>query len=149
MPRELKHIQAPIYEDGEVVFQVDKKLQSLIQHYWDHGIETFNSCENNVRDTCWIQYLLEDWMFINETAFQLKSRGLSDFIVEKCEVLLLNADDGHPDENDDYWIEGENLIWTASVRFPRKLLPEFETLIRAHFAILSSIDEQNLSKPND
>jgi hypothetical protein len=58
-------------------------------------------------------------------------RELYDFIEEECEVLLLSRDDGQPDENDEYWIEGENLIWTASVRFPKQYLKAFEQYVRS------------------
>lgn len=67
---EENHKQAPIMYEGEVIFTVDEKLQSLIQFQWDNGINTYNSCEDNVRGTTWIQYELEDWMVINEIAFR-------------------------------------------------------------------------------
>ena len=38
----LKHKQAPITYEGEEVFSVDDKLQSLIQFFVDKGVETFN-----------------------------------------------------------------------------------------------------------
>lgn len=133
-----EHKQAPIMDDGEVIFSVDEKLQSLIQFYWDHGVETFNSCEDNGRDTCWIEYALEDWMAICETAFRSEQRELHEFIQDACLVELLFTDDGHPDDDDDeYWIEGENLIWSASVRFPKELLPDFESMIRDLFSNLT------------
>lgn len=131
-----EHKQTPILEDGEVVFSVDEKLQSLIQFYWDNGIQTFNSCQDNVRGTCWIEYELSDWLEISEISFRSSTQELYRFIVEQCEVLLLSDDDGEPDGNDEYWLEGTDLIWSASVRFPKKLLPAFETLIRSTFAEL-------------
>lgn len=143
MASDAKHKQAPILDEGEVIFHVDKKLQSLIQFYWDHGIETFNSCEDNVKGTCWIEYALEDWMVIIESAFREGSRGLCEFIEEECEVLLLNNDDGHADENDEYWIEGENLVWSASVRFAKQLIPKFEALVRAHIQTLKESQRQS------
>jgi hypothetical protein len=126
----LEHKQAPITYEGEVIFTVDEKLKSLIQFFVDKGIETFNSCEDNTNGNAWIAFELEDWMFINEIAFSNESRDLNDFIEEQCEVLLLSGDDGEPGENEEYWIEGENLIWSASVRFPKELLEDFEQLIR-------------------
>lgn len=134
----VQHRQAPITDDGEVIFSVDKKLQTLIQFYWDHGIETFNSCQDNVGNKCWIQYELTDWMFISEISFKSESQELYRFIEEQCEVLLLSRDDGHLDENDEYWIEGDELIWSASVRFSKELLPDFEKLVRAAFSELKS-----------
>jgi len=126
----LEHKQAPITYEGEIIFTVDEKLQSLVQFFVDKGIETFNSCEDNTNGNAWIQFELEDWMFVNEIAFRSESRDLNDFIEEQCEVLLLSGDDGEPDETGEYWMEGENLIWGASVRFPKDLLKEFEQLIR-------------------
>ena len=126
-----RHKQAPIRVEGKVRFSVDKKLQALIQFLWDNDFGTFNSCEDNVEGTCWIEYMLSDWMKISEIAFRTKSQDLYRFIEAKCDVVLLSQDDGHPDENDEYWIQGDNLIWSASVRFPKKLLPAFEKLIRA------------------
>jgi hypothetical protein len=133
VPMSVKHRQAPITEDGGVIFSVDKKLQSLIQFYWDHGIDTFNSCQDNTGNTCWIQYALTDWMWMSEISFQTDSKALYRFIEEECKVLLLSSDDGHLDENDDCWIEGDELIWSASVRFKKSLLPKFEEIIRATF----------------
>lgn len=128
---ETGHKQAPIIVEGEVEFYVDERLQSLIQYLWDKNILTFNSCEDNVRGTTWIEYALVDWIEIEEIAFRSGTRELYEFIQEECEVKLLSCDDGHPDENDDYWIEGENLIWTASVRFPKEYLETFEQYVRA------------------
>ena len=127
---EENHKQAPILHEGEVIFTVDEKLQSLIQFLCDKNILTFNSCEHNVMGTTWIQYSLFDWMELEEIAFKSETRDLYDFIQEACEVLVLSCDDGHPDENDEYWIEGENLIWSASVRFPKEYLETFELLMR-------------------
>jgi len=127
---ETRHKQVPILVDGEVEFYVDEKLQSLIQFLWDKNIFTFNSCEDNVMDTTWIQYSLFDWMELEEIAFKSETRELYDFIQEECEVLLLSRDDGHPDDDDEYWIEGEDLIWTASVRFPKEYLNTFEQYLR-------------------
>lgn len=134
----LEHKQTPIVDDGEVIFSVDEKLQSLIQFYWDHEIDTLNSCEDNVGDTCWIEYALKDWMFICDLAFHSDERELYEFVQELCDVRLLSFDDGQPDEKDEFWIEGENLVWTASVRFPKELLPDFEALVRALFAGLKA-----------
>lgn len=126
----LEHKQAPITYEGEIIFTVDEKLQSLIQFFVYKGIETFNSCEDNTNGNAWIAFELEDWMFINEIAFRSEPRDLYAFIEEQCEVELRSQDDGEPDENDEYWIEGEHLIWGASVRFPKELLDDFEQLIR-------------------
>lgn len=126
-----EHKQAPIIVDGEVAFSVDEKLQSLIQFLWDKGIFTFNSCQDNVRDTCWIEYDLADWLEMSEISFRSESQSLYQFIEDECEVLLLSTDDGDMDENDEYWLPGENLIWSASVRFHKKLIPVFEEIIRA------------------
>lgn len=135
MPLKNEHKQVPIIVDGEALFSVDEKLQSLIQFYFDNDILTFNSCQHNVRKTCWIEYELTDWMYITEMAFRSEPRDLHQFIEEECDVNLLSHDDGHPDENDDnYWIEGEELVWSASVRFPKELLPTFESLVRTTFA---------------
>lgn len=134
----VQHSQAPIINDGEVIFSVDKKLQSLIQFYFDHGIQTFNSCENNVENTCWIAYELSDWMFLTEISFASETQELYQFIEEQCKVLLLSQDNGHLDENEEHWIEGDELIWSASVRFSNALISDFEKIVRATFAELKS-----------
>lgn len=54
------HKQAPIIVDGEVLFSVDVKLQKLIQFLWNKRFITFNSCQDNVRDNCWIEFDLVD-----------------------------------------------------------------------------------------
>ncbi len=130
----MEHKQAPITYEGEVIFEVDEKLQSLIQFLFDNGYETFNSCEDNVEDTTWIQYGLDHWKLINEIAFRSRPHDLYDFIEEHCFVELRSRDDGHPDEDDEYWIEGNSIHWTASVRFPKEFLELFEQLIRAALA---------------
>lgn len=126
----LEHKQAPIIHEGEALFEVDEKLQSLIQFFFDNEVTTFNSYQDNVRGTAWIEYELFSWMELVTAAFNDEARELHEFIEEHCEVLLRSCDDGEPDENDEYWIEGDELIWSASVRFNRKLLPKFETLVR-------------------
>ncbi len=135
---ELEHKQAPIKFEGEIIFSVDKKLQKLIQFFFDNGIVTFNSCEDNVEGTCWIEYDLDDWIAMSEISFRSESQDLYRFIEEECDVKLHSSDDGHPDESDEEWIEGDDLIWTASVRFPKERLRAFEKLIRATFAEIHS-----------
>ena len=136
-----EHKQAPIYADGEVIFSVDEKLQTLIQYLNDNDIYTYNSCEGNVNDTCWIEYYLGSWLEITEMAFRTQSQELYRFIEDACKVLLLSTDDGMLDENDEYWIEGENLIWSASVRFSKELLPDFEALVKS-----TLIDKQKVAQ---
>ena len=128
---EKEHKQSPIYVDDELVFTVDEKLQSLIQFLTDNEIITFNSCQDNVQGSCWIEYSLRDWLELSEISFQSEAKELVQFIEDECEVLLLSCDDGCPGKNNKYWITGENLIWSASVRFHKKLIPEFEEIIRA------------------
>jgi len=125
------HQQAPIYVDDELVFTVDEKLQSLIQFLVDNFFITFNSCQDNIQDKCWIEFNLSDWLELSEISFQSDAKSLVQFIEDECEVLLLSCDDGCPSKNNEYWITGEKLIWSASVRFHKKLIPEFEKIIRA------------------
>lgn len=80
-----------------------------------------------------------DWIEMSELSFRSESQDLYRFIEESCNVELLSHDDGQPDEKDEYWIEGENLIWSASVRFPRKFLSKFEKLVRATFVEAESV----------
>jgi hypothetical protein len=127
---EKEHKQSPIYVDDELVFTVDESLQSLIQFLTDFDFITFNSCQDNIQDTCWIEFYLSDWLQLSEISFQSETKSLVQFIEDECEVLLLSCDDGCPDKNDEYWITGENLIWSASVRFNKKLIPDFEEIIR-------------------
>lgn len=136
-----KHEQVPILDDGEVVFHVDVKLQSLMQFFWDAGIQTFNSCQDNVRGMCWIQFDLTDWMMLSDISFKAAEQAFYRFIEEHCEVLLLSRDDGQPDENDEYWIEGEELIWSASVRFPKKLILQFEAIVVSTLASMPTDED--------
>ncbi len=138
----MEHNQAPITFEDKEIFTVDEKLQSLIQFLWDKDFSTFSSCEDNAAGETWIEYAMEDWIAITEIAFRSKMRDLYDFIETECDVLLLSSDDGQPDDNDEYWIEGENLIWSASVRFGKENLELFEKLIRA---VLEEIPEVNES----
>ena len=133
-----QHRQAPIIVDGEVAFSVDKKLQSLIQFLWDNGLRTVNSCEDNVEGTCWIQYHLDDWQFVSEIAFRREPQDLYRFIEEDCFAEVRSRDDGYLLEEADEYIEGTALIWTASVRFPKELLPTFEKLVRTTLGTLKS-----------
>ena len=129
----LEHRQVPITEDGKEIFKVDEKLQSLIQFLNDQELYTYNSCQDNVEDTVWIQYDLGSWIHITTIAYDNKAYELLEFIQEICLIELTFQDDGRPDKNDEYWLPGENLIWGTSVRFPKELLPEFEQLIRDLF----------------
>lgn len=124
-----EHPQMPICAGDEVIFTVDEELQTLIQYLFDRGVVTFNSCQDNVNNTCWIQYDLFDWMTLSDLAFNSSCRDLYEFIETACDVRLLSFDDGDLDEDNDEWIEGENLIWSASVRFDRDSFPDFERMI--------------------
>ena len=130
MNSSLVHRQMPIIENGEEIFKVDEDLQSLMQFFCDQNIITYNSCQDNSGKRIWVEYDLESWIYIKTLAYKSESYELVQFIDEICQIELLSCDDGHPDENDEHWIPGENLIWSASVRFPRNFLPEFEALIR-------------------
>jgi hypothetical protein len=144
-----EHKQAPIIEDGEVAFSVDEQLQPLVQFLVDKGVMTFNSCQDNVGGTCWVEFALWDWMTITEVAFG-EARDLYQFIEEQREVKLHAFDDGHPDDNDEEWIDGDTLIWSASVRFQKYLLPAFEELMRQALAdrpLLHAEDDGGGSTP--
>ena len=141
---ELEHKQAPIMYEGEAIFSVDKKLQKLIQLFVDNGIVTFNSCEDNVGGACWIEFELGDWLDLTEFSFRSEKQGLYRFIQDECDLNLTSQDDGHPDEKDEYWIEGEELIWGASVRFAKELLPTFTKHIRATLADIRSKPEDEV-----
>lgn len=75
---DLKHKQAPIFEEGEVIFHVDEKLQSLMQFFWDTGIQTLNSCQDNVRGTCWIEFEMTDWMMLSDISFKSAEQTFTD-----------------------------------------------------------------------
>lgn len=128
-----EHKQAPIYDNGEVVFTVDEKLQGLLQYFFDSDICTFNSCQDNVGGTVWIEFLLYDWLEIIEAAYtqhRTNNHEFYYFAEENCDVRLHAQDDGCLDEDKDEWIEGEELIWNASVRFPGEFLEQFDDLIK-------------------
>jgi len=128
---EHKHPQTPIYFEGDVIFTVDEQLQGLMQYLFDNRVTTFNSCQNNIEDKVWIELSLFDWLIITENAYkQRRTNNFYYFSEDECEVKLLSGDDGQLDEANNEWIEGDNVIWSASVRFPRTLLSEFEALIR-------------------
>ena len=109
--------------------QIDKGLEDLMATLWCQGITTYNSCiENTLNEngevTTWLEVELNDWQKLVSRAFHT-DKDLYYWIEEFCKVELLCTDDGMPDpEDDDQWIEGDYLVWSASVRFPRKLLDQ-------------------------
>jgi len=145
MNSSLVHRQVPIMENGEEVFKVDEHLQGLLQFFCDQNIITYNSCQDNSGKRVWVEYDLESWIYIKTLAYKTKQYELTHFIDEICQIDLLSCDDGCSDENDEYWIPGEDLIWSASVRFPKEFLPEFEALIRELF---DSVDLMNKNLKN-
>lgn len=142
MNSNLIHKQVPIIENGEEIFKVDEHLQSLMQFFCDKNIITYNSCQDNSGKRIWVEYDLESWIYIKTIAYKSESYELTQFIDEICQTDLLSCDDGHPDDNDEYWIPGKNLIWSASVRFPREFLPEFEALVRDLFDSITIASEK-------
>ncbi len=127
----IEHKQAPIMQDGEVVFTVDEKLQSLVQYLLDNGFETYHSCEDDIDGMTFVEYAIDDWIAITEIAFRNSNRELYEFILDQCDVLLQPFDDGFPDDGNERWVEGDNLVWIASVTFPSEHLPHFEKLVRS------------------
>lgn len=134
--RKKKHKQVPILDrDGDPVFDVDQGIHALIQYLYNKGIKTYNSCEDNFHkesnspEITWIQFSLDAWMGITSMAFHGNSHELFEFMNLACQVDLLSFDDSYIDENDEYW-EENNLLWTASVRFDREHLTNFEALLR-------------------
>ena len=69
-------------------------------------------------------------MRVTTAAFHSKARDLYNFIEDECQIFLLVTDDGQPDENEEDLLEGDELIWAASVTFPKERLVEFEGLLR-------------------
>jgi hypothetical protein len=137
---EYHHKQAPIIKDGELVFEVDEKLQSTIQLLLDNWIATFNSCQDNIHGTCWIEFELGGWKYLVNTSFQSPEQLLYTYIEDQCEVKLDFCDSGHfESEDEDVWIEGDELYWSASVRFPKEDIPIFESLLKTTI-LLDRID---------
>jgi hypothetical protein len=125
------HKKAQILSSRGLSLFVDEELQSLMQFYADNDIQIWGS-NHDRNGFCWIEYALFQWMEIIEWAFQSDSKELFDFIEEKCVVKLQSMDDGDLDPNDeDNWIEGDNLVWSSTVEFDRDLLPTFEALIKS------------------
>ena len=118
-------------QDGEVVYTVDEKLQGLVQYLLDNGFETYHSCEDDIDGMTFIEYAIDDWIAITEIAFRNSNRELFEFMLEQCDVLMQPFDDGSPDDRNEHWVEGENLVWIASVTFPSEQLPRFEGLVRS------------------
>ena len=131
----IEHKKAPITRDGEVVYSVDEKLQRLVQFLLDNGIETYHSCEDDIDGMTFIEYPLDDWIAINEIAFRNPDRELYLFIQDQCDAFTQCFDNGYPDDGEDRWIEGEDLVWIAAVTFPSHYLPRFEKLIRKHLRL--------------
>ena len=109
--------------------KIDKGLEDLMATLWSQGITTYNSCIENTLDengevTTWLEVDLADWQKLVSRAFHI-DKELYHWVEENCKVNLLSDDDGMLDpEDEDQWIEGDYLIWSASVRFPRKLLDQ-------------------------
>lgn len=143
---EYHHKQVPIVKDGERIFEVDEKLQSTIQLLIDNWIATFNSCQDNVRGTCWIEFELDGWKYLVNTFFKSPEQLLYRYVEDHCEVKLNFYDNGHYDsEDEDLWIEGEELNWSASVRFSKEDIPLFESLLKT--TILLDLADTNVCPP--
>jgi hypothetical protein len=119
----LEHRQVAILDAAQEVFTVDENIQPLIQLLYDNEICTFNSCEDNQGGRIWIEFGLFDWLAIVKEAYKLYRHSVHafyDFVLVDCEVKLQPEDDGRLSEsNPDIWIEGDEVVWSASVRFPR------------------------------
>ena len=66
---------------------------------------------------------------------QMAYSHLYDFLQCECDNSVCLNDDGHPDEDDIYWVPGENIYLSCSVRFPMNLLDEFMKLFREAHAV--------------
>jgi hypothetical protein len=111
---------------------VDEGLATLLSVLWDRGCRTYNSCQHNVPDPngvvqAWIELDASDWQRIVTRSFYV-DRELYEFIEEFVTVQLLHTDTGYPDPESDDWIEGDDLFWTASIRFPSRLIGTAERL---------------------
>jgi len=81
----------------------------------------------------WIEFFYYDWFKIIQVAYKLNlshEHELYYFAQENCNVNLHANDDGYLDEANDEWVEGNEIMWTASIRFPAPLLSKFEEVIR-------------------
>jgi len=127
-----EHKQVKTYYKDDQIF-VDEMLQGLIQFFFDNDIYTVNSCQNINGGKVWIEFFYYDWFKIIQVAYKLNlshEHELYYFAQENCNVNLHANDDGYLDEANDEWVEGNEIMWTASIRFPAPLLSKFEELIR-------------------
>ena len=121
-----KHKQVEVFGTS-----IDAGLEGLMTGLWHHGARTLNSCVENIPNKdgdiqTWFEVDLNDWTRIVGRAL-LVNRDLYDFIEEHCDVQLLSFDLSFDDgclTEDGEWIEGDYLMWSASVRFPRQLLDQ-------------------------
>ena len=122
--------RVPFVDHGKDISSVEEEFQSIIQFLWDREIDAFDWCMDNEWGIASIHFELFCWMRVTTAAFHSKARDLYNFIEDECQIFLLVTDDGQPDENEEDLLEGDELIWGASVTFPKERLVEFERLLR-------------------
>lgn len=126
-------------EYNDAIITVDEGIVELLTMIWKEGYETFNSCQNNFGNI-WIEFDMYSFHELVQKARdyetdQMTSAHLYDFLQCECDNSVCLNDDGHPDEDDIYWVPGENMYLSCSVRFPMNLLDEFMKLFREAHAV--------------
>lgn len=58
---------------------------------------------------------------------------LYEFFISECAINLLFDDNGYLDENDEYWIEGNDIDFSISLRFNKEFLSEFTEAVQELF----------------
>ena len=122
-------------------FEVDEGIAPLIEALHAADAFTFNSCEDNVRDCAWVEFSLFSYMHLLERAWARKKEHYStresydpDFpdlygwLEQECEQVLTYMDDGEPDENDE-WVDGDELFFGLSLRFDREEIELFTAFL--------------------
>jgi hypothetical protein len=131
------HKQVPVLcrHSGEHLFSVDENLKPLIQFFWNNGIYTDNSCEQNVAiddsgiPCVWVSFEQESFNELLRRDYANNNASpLGEFLYEHSKRDVCWQDDGHPNADDTDWIPGPELFFSVSVRFLPENLATFERL---------------------
>lgn len=102
---------------------VDEQMVNILELLWDHGLTTYNSCQDNF-GTIWIEFDLDSY---NALCIELQdSKQLADYMASTANVEC------REDEDDQQKSFLERLV-LVSLRFPKEDLQWLEVQLAAAF----------------
>ena len=126
--------------------EVDEGIAPLIEALHAAGAWTWNSCEHQAHrgDFAWVELDLWGFMDLNQRAwtrvkehyetrdsYDPEFANLHGWMEEECEQTFGYEDNGTIDENDT-WVDGDELGYSVSLRFPREEIALFIELLEPH-----------------